>query len=152
MRVAVDTNILVYAVGLGHSRQDKAKVPIAFELWDFLVDHAVPVLSTQVLGELFSVLVRRRKDRTHGQRVVEAFMKSSVVVGSDSPSMHLALDLAVTAKLQFWDALILATATAAGCTLFLSEDLQDGFAFRGMTVVNPFADPRHPRLAALLVR
>jgi predicted nucleic acid-binding protein len=34
--------------------------------------------------------------------------------------------------------------------LLLSEDMQHGFVSRGMTVVNPFAEPTHPKLAALL--
>jgi hypothetical protein len=31
-----------------------------------------------------------------------------------------------------------------------SEDLKDGFSWRGVTVVNPFAAMRHPLLGALL--
>jgi predicted nucleic acid-binding protein len=45
---------------------------------------------------------------------------------------------------------MLAAAADAGCRLLLSEDLQEGFTWRGVTVVNPFADTRHPLLAALL--
>ncbi|TIP50920.1 MAG: PIN domain-containing protein, partial [Mesorhizobium sp.] len=36
------------------------------------------------------------------------------------------------------------------CRLLLSEDLQDGFTWGGVTVVNPFASPRHALLDALL--
>lgn len=39
---------------------------------------------------------------------------------------------------------------AQGADLLLSEDLQDGFAWRGVTIVNPFADVPHPLLTALL--
>jgi hypothetical protein len=34
--------------------------------------------------------------------------------------------------------------------LALSEDMQDGFSWRGVTVVNPFASKRHPLLDGLL--
>jgi predicted nucleic acid-binding protein len=51
---------------------------------------------------------------------------------------------------QFWDAMILSAAADAGCTLLLSEDMQNGFVARGVTVVNPLADAPHPRLAGLL--
>jgi hypothetical protein len=37
-----------------------------------------------------------------------------------------------------------------GFRLLLSEDLQDGFTWRGVTVTNPFAAALHPLLAALL--
>ncbi|HWB99103.1 MAG TPA: hypothetical protein VG672_20485, partial [Bryobacteraceae bacterium] len=49
-----------------------------------------------------------------------------------------------------WDAVILSAASQAGCRLLLSEDLQDGFTWGGVTVVNPFASPRHALLEALL--
>ncbi len=37
-------------------------------------------------------------------------------------------------------------AAEAGCRLLLSEDLQEGFTWGGVTVVNPFAATVHPLL------
>jgi hypothetical protein len=34
--------------------------------------------------------------------------------------------------------------------LLLSEDMQDGFVYRGVTVANPFAERIHPLLASLM--
>jgi predicted nucleic acid-binding protein len=39
---------------------------------------------------------------------------------------------------RFWDALLLASANAAGCSHFLSEALNDGQVYGAVTVVNPF--------------
>jgi predicted nucleic acid-binding protein len=39
---------------------------------------------------------------------------------------------------RFWDALVLASANAAGCGLFLSEDLNDGQTYGSVKVINPF--------------
>ena len=39
---------------------------------------------------------------------------------------------------SFWDSLLLASANAAGCDYFLSEDLNDGQAYGGVTVIDPF--------------
>ena len=64
--------------------------------------------------------------------------------------MLAAMDLAADHDLSIWDAVILAAAADAGCRLLLSEDMQDGFAWRGLTVANPFADRRHPLLTAIL--
>jgi len=44
----------------------------------------------------------------------------------------------------------LSAASAAGCRLLLSEDMQEGFTWGGVTVVNPFTDEPHPLLAAAL--
>jgi predicted nucleic acid-binding protein len=45
---------------------------------------------------------------------------------------------------------ILSAASQAGCRLLLSEDLQDGFTWGGVTVINPFASPRHLLLEAII--
>ncbi len=34
--------------------------------------------------------------------------------------------------------------------MLLSEDMQDGFVYRGVTVANPFAAALHPLLASVL--
>jgi len=39
---------------------------------------------------------------------------------------------------------------APGCTLFLSEDMANGFAWRGTVVINPFAASVDERLSRLL--
>jgi predicted nucleic acid-binding protein len=64
--------------------------------------------------------------------------------------MMMAADLAADHHFGIWDAVILSAASQAGCRLLLSEDLQDGFTWGGVTVVNPFASPRHALLDALL--
>ena len=50
-------------------------------------------------------------------------------------------------QIAVWDAMILAVASEAGCSLLLSEDYNEGFAWRGVTVVNPFATTPHALLA-----
>jgi len=61
-----------------------------------------------------------------------------------------ALDLAVDHRLSIWDAVIFNAAAEAGCRLLLSEDLAEGFTWRGLRIVNPFAASPHPLLARLL--
>jgi predicted nucleic acid-binding protein len=48
------------------------------------------------------------------------------------------------------DAIILAAAVEARCDLLLSEDLQDGFAWRGVVVTNPFRAAPDGRIVELL--
>jgi predicted nucleic acid-binding protein len=64
--------------------------------------------------------------------------------------MLAAADLATDHQLGIWDAVILSAASQAGCRLLLSEDLEEGFTWAGVTVVNPFSSPRHALLEALL--
>jgi predicted nucleic acid-binding protein len=60
--------------------------------------------------------------------------------------------LGVDHGLPMWDALILSVAAESGCRLLLSEDFQHGFTWRGVTVVNPYLETRHPLLVAALGR
>jgi predicted nucleic acid-binding protein len=41
-------------------------------------------------------------------------------------------------KISFYDALLVASALAAGCTMFVSEDLNNGQKIETLTIVNPF--------------
>ena len=45
---------------------------------------------------------------------------------------------------------VAAASAEAECRLLLSEDLEEGFTWRGVTVTNPFAPTLHPLLASLL--
>jgi predicted nucleic acid-binding protein len=43
------------------------------------------------------------------------------------------------AKIEFWDALIVAAASKSGATKLLSEDLNAGRVISGVLIENPFA-------------
>lgn len=146
MRAALDTNILAYAEGVG----DRAKKTAALELLERLPLHSV-VIPVQVLGELFRVLVRKKKLKPPDARNAILYWRNAFSNLSDTTAEVLlaAADLAQD-QFSIWDAVILCAAAEAGCQLLLSEDLQDGFVYKGVTVVNPFREPRHPLLDAIL--
>ena len=62
------------------------------------------------------------------------------------------MNLAAGHRLSWWDAVIVAAAAEGRCRLLLSEDLQEGFTWNGVTVTNPFSGSRHPLLEAMLAR
>lgn len=146
MRAALDTNVLVYLEGVG----DSAKRDEAHGVLTRMHRHTV-LLPVQVLGELFNVLSRTG-------RFPPAEVRDKVVAWCDdyelidtSPIVIVgAIELAATHRLQIWDAVILTAAISAECQLLLSEDIQDGFVWRGLTVANPFAAIKHPLLAGIL--
>ena len=61
-----------------------------------------------------------------------------------------AVDVAVDHQLATWDAVVLAAAAEAGCRVLLSENMQDGFTWGGVTIVNPFAPSPHRLLDDLM--
>lgn len=146
MRIALDTNILAYAEGVG----DKARCGMARALIERLPVESV-LLPAQTLGELYRVLTAKAKRKASPARnAILGWADSFEVADSTWTAFQSALDLAADHQLQIWDALILAVAAENRCRLLLSEDLQDGFTWRGVTVLDPFVAPENPLLASVL--
>lgn len=146
MRVALDSNVLAYAEGVNGAAMRRT----ALELIGQLPADAV-VIPVQTLGELFNVLVRKAKRSPARSRVaVLGWRDAYETVETSATVLISAADLAADHGLSIWDSVIVAASVNAGCRLLLSEDLQDGFTWHGVTVVNPFATTWHPLLAALL--
>jgi predicted nucleic acid-binding protein len=105
----------------------------------------------QVLGELFSVLVRKAKwAKPRAAAAVLAWGDAFPLIDTSNEVLLAATDLAGAHQISTWDAVILSAAADARCRLLLSEDLHSGFTWRGVTVVNPFAGAGHPLLRALV--
>jgi predicted nucleic acid-binding protein len=138
--VALDTNVLAYFTGVIGSEADRPKVSLVSNLLDRLDAAERIAIPSQVLGECFNVLCRSGRGREEAMNTVTRFAGRYPVVGGGYSTMTEALSLAVQHNLQIWDALILASASEAGCSILLSEDMQDGFCWRGVTIINPFGD------------
>ncbi len=146
MKIALDSNILAFAEGVN----DAAKRDIALELMRGLPQEAV-VIPVQVLGELFNVLTRKAgRSRAEAREALLAWQDSFSVIETAPEMMLAAGDLATDHQFSIWDAVVLSVASQSGCRLLLSEDLQDGFTWGGVTVANPFVSPRHALLESLL--
>lgn len=146
MRIALDTNVLAYAEGVG----DAKRVDTALRLVEALPADSV-LVPVQALGELYRVLTGKARLLPDAARAaVQAWADSFTVADSTWEALQAAFDLARDHQFSIWDALIMAVAADARCRLLLSEDLQTGFTWRGVTVVNPFAPTLHPLLTAWL--
>lgn len=146
MKIALDTNVLAYAEGTnGAAMRDKA-----LDLIQRLPPGDI-VLPVQTLGELFNVLTRKAKRRpTRAREAVLNWRDAYSTAETSAAVIVNAADLASDHGLTIWDSVVLAASAEAECRLLLSEDLQEGFTWRGVTVTNPFAPMFHPLLASLL--
>ncbi len=149
MRLALDTNVFVYAEGgNGGEMQDRT-----LALIDDLRRRHMLYVPLQVIGELFNVLVRKVGRRpTEARADVLTWVSPATVIETSRWVMSAAIDLATDHQLSIWHSVILAAAADAECSLLLSEDLHNGFTWSGVTVVNPYAANIHPLLAGLLER
>jgi predicted nucleic acid-binding protein len=146
LKIALDTNVLAYAEGINGAERRNATLALIRRL-----PQETAIVPVQVLGELFNVLVRKGgKARSDAREAVLSWRDAFPGVETSPETMLAAVDLATDHQLGIWDAVILSAASQAGCRLLLSEDLQEGFTWAGVTVVNPFSSPRHALLNVLL--
>jgi predicted nucleic acid-binding protein len=146
INVALDTNVLAYAENLNGEARKRA----ALDLLDKLTPDTT-LIPAQALCELYHVLVKKaRRSREAADSAVQSWGDAFPIIETSGPVISLAMSLAAHHRLGVWDAVMLAAAAEANCRLLLSEDLQDGFNWSGVTVVNPFASPMHPLLRAAL--
>jgi predicted nucleic acid-binding protein len=146
VRIALDTNLLAYAEGINGAEKRDIILNLLVALPQDSI--AIPV---QALGELYHALVRRaRRSRIDARNAILAWRDGFPLIETSEAAMLSAADLAADHQFSIWDAFMLAAAAEAGCRLLLSEDMQDGFTWRGVSVANPFAVSRHPLLEAAL--
>jgi len=146
MRLALDTNVLAYAEGVNGVARKRAALEIVEKL-----PRESTFLPVQVLGELFHVLVRKAgRSRERARAAILSWQDVFPLIETSPAVMLAATDLAILHGLGIWDAVILSAAAVAGCRLLLSEDLQEGFTWNGVTVTNPFSQEKHELLAGLL--
>jgi predicted nucleic acid-binding protein len=141
VRVAFDSNILVYAVdNQAGARRDAAA--------DLLI-RATPrdaVLALQVLGEFLNVVTRKLGVSKQAAADHIADWRSVFpVVAPGATTMDRAIGAAIEHDLQFWDAMLWATVDDADCDVLFSEDFQDGRQLGRVQFINPF-DPANHRL------
>lgn len=146
MRLALDSNVLACAEGVNGVARKKTALEVITRL-----PEQSTFLPVQVLGELFHVLVRKAgRSPKQARTAILNWQDVFPLIETSSSIMLAATDLAADHHLGIWDAVILSASAAAGCRLLLSEDMQPGFTWSGVTVANPFAEERDDLLAGLL--
>lgn len=136
--ILIDTNVLVYA----YDRSEPKKQKRALEVLRHFHRTGTAVLSTQVLGELFSALTRKIakpfKPEVARKRV-ERYLASWPVLPLTPAVVQEAVRGAASHRLRYYDAQIWATARLNQLPIILSEDFSAGSLLEGVKFVNPFA-------------
>ena len=136
---AVDTNVLVYSRDQSAGRKNSMAAALVAGLWE----NGQGCISIQVLQELYVTLRRLLPDTldsTAAGTIVEAFATWTTHV-PDARAVLAAIDLHERARISFWDAMIVRSASALGCDVLYTEDLNAGQRYDDVLVVNPFVEP-----------
>lgn len=132
-RVFLDTNIVIYAIS-----DELEKVVAAKEI--LRAPALERVISSQVAAEFVNVARKKSKldwdEIRESAALVFSFCRVEPVT---TETIEAAVDLCKAHSLAWYDALIVASAMSAGASRLLTEDMQAGRKFGGMTIVNPFA-------------
>lgn len=127
-----DTNILIYAFTTGDRRCAPAEALLA----------EGGVIGVQVLNEFTNVVRSKlRWDWPQLDAALEVITELMEPARPLTTEIHAhAVKLARTSALSFYDALIIAAAADAECSVLLTEDMQHGRKFGGVTIQNPFRE------------
>ena len=129
----VDANVLVYTT----DPRDPRKLEIASEIVAGLRESNA-ILTAISLGEFFNVVARKFITPADARRRVQDFMTLVPVIAYDERHILRAAAEVEAGRFSFWDAVMLACAEDAGCTVCLSEDMGDGARLGNIVVRNPF--------------
>jgi predicted nucleic acid-binding protein len=144
--ISIDSNILIYSEGIN----DPQREALARDCLASLPSTGLGI-AVQALGEFYRVLVRKamHPPQIAGQ-IVRQFEQFATPMPTTVTAFSDALNLVSQHNLQIWDAIILAVSAEHGCKCLLSEDMQDGFVWRGVEIINPLTPSGAKRLQTLI--
>ena len=133
--VFIDTNVLIYT----RDAASPKKAARAAMWLESLAEREEAVISPQVVSEFVAVSLRRFPQASVEQVHASAHELLPLCLAPlDVATIVAAMRVHAEHATSWWDALIVGSASNAGCRLLLSEDLQAGMRFGALTVVNPF--------------
>ena len=134
--VFVDTNVFLYA----RDASEPTKQPRAAAWLEYLWREQLGRTSIQVLSEYFVNITRKLdpglppEDAWDDVKALMTWSPQPV----DEAVMLRGWEIQQRYGLSWWDSLVVGAAQLQGCKLLLTEDLQDGGAYEGVTVRSPF--------------
>jgi predicted nucleic acid-binding protein len=132
--VFVDSNVLLYR----RDPMEPVKRPLATAWLEHVWRERTGRTSCQVLSEFYANATRKLSvDAENAWSDVEA-LQSWRPQPIDADLLRMGRVIERRYRLSWWDSLIVASAQSQNCALLLTEDLQDGAHFDGVTVRSPF--------------
>ncbi len=135
----IDTNVLIYSF----DPDNPSKRKIALDLISKALERGTGVISYQIIQEFLNVATRKFavpltcKD---SQRYLNVVLEPLCEVFSSTELFHQALEISDQWRFPFYDALVVAAALQADCSLLYSEDMQDNQTIKGLKIRNPFQE------------
>ena len=132
--VFFDSNVLVYIA----INQDAAKKKVAIQLVASAIENQSGYISLQVLREVANCMFKKSNDSIEHIRETLSGFDALDCLDESRDLLDRAIEIKDEYGIQFYDAMIVAAAEAAGCEALYSEDMGDGQIYGGIHIVNPF--------------
>jgi predicted nucleic acid-binding protein len=133
----LDTNVFVYTFDSGTPNKRARALSLVRES----LETGAGCVSAQVANEFINLALRKFQvplTSDECQAYFDTVLAPLCHVGWSPDVLRRALRLHESAKISWYDALIVAAALEGGCDTLYSEDLQDGYRFGDLTIRNPF--------------
>ncbi|MFA7083364.1 MAG: PIN domain-containing protein [Arcobacteraceae bacterium] len=131
--IFLDSNIILYC----YSNDETDKQAIARNIFE---QYSTPCISKQVINEVSNILFRKFKlDCESIENAILQISNLVEILDFNLTTQIKAIRLKKSYNLQYFDALIVATALENNCNTLYSEDMQNGLVVEGkLTIINPF--------------
>ncbi len=133
-KIFLDTNLWIYLYA--------KEPPEKYQKVEGVIKDNLPLIqvSTQVLGELFHVLTRKKfTSKTDAMNIISDIVSTFPVQAIDTLQVLQALEINAKYNYSYWDSLIIATALLSDCSIIYSEDMQHNQLVENkVRILNPF--------------
>lgn len=129
--IFLDTNLWIYLF----SKNPELKSARINELVSSQIQSIV--ISTQILGELHNVLLKK-KFQTQPQAILTQLIAGFDILEIDAAKVLKAVEINARYGFSYWDSLVISTALLSECKILYSEDMQHGQTIETLKIINPF--------------
>jgi predicted nucleic acid-binding protein len=138
-KVFIDTNIWVYAYLDTDSQPSHYKHLKAVVCLQKLYENSEVIISTQVLNEYYSALLKNKINDADIQKSARQLAIAVEVIALSKQTVTKSYEIKNRYHYSHWDSLIIAAALEHGCTYLFSEDLQNQQTIEDTLIIkNPF--------------
>ncbi|GAX34341.1 PIN domain-containing protein [Nodularia sp. NIES-3585] len=118
-KIILDTNLWIYLYAKNPPEKSQ-------QVAEILKNNSSSLLvSTQILGELFHVLTRKKfTSKADAITIISDIVNTFVIQPINKTEVIQALEINAKYHYSYWDSLIIATALLNECSIIYSEDMQ----------------------------
>jgi len=134
-KMFIDSNIWIYLF----TNEDNSKCIMAEKFIRENSNINILIISYQVINEITNVLIRKKFAESEIRYIIESILKICVIQDYSKEVLLFASELRENYSFSFWDSLIVSCASISGCSLLISEDMQNQMKINELTIKNIFA-------------